>query len=289
MDTSSLLDIIRGRLFQGERWIWFVISAIASVRLWIALAFRNLIEGSLERTINHFALDLGLAVFILLFPYVFELIMGALPFQWIRHQRARARAIRRTLVDGQSGNSIRIQDRRSRNQREVNHVDEALIHLRKCAHDSRLLADKIFSRASVYLLAGVLIALVGLIFFSTYKYDGSATPTLQDKLISVLPRFGILFFIELIAFFFLRQYRFAMDEFRYYEAIKRRREENILLLRIMHDGRLDLAKLDNRFSLYSDVQKMAANETTDLLESKKLTKDETEIFAKMLDTIQKRQ
>ena len=41
----------------------------------------------------------------------------------------------------------------------------------------------------------------------------------------LLPGFGILFFIEFVAFFFLRQYRSAMDEFPVYDAIRRNREE----------------------------------------------------------------
>jgi hypothetical protein len=52
----------------------------------------------------------------------------------------------------------------------------------------------------------------------------------MENLLHTLPRFGILFFIETIAFFFLRQYRTAMDEYRYFEAIKRKREENFVLL-----------------------------------------------------------
>ncbi len=50
-------------------------------------------------------------------------------------------------------------------------------------------------------------------------------PDYVERALVLLPGFGILFFIEFVAFFFLRQYRSALDEFRYYDAIRRNREE----------------------------------------------------------------
>ena len=57
---------------------------------------------------------------------------------------------------------------------------------------------------------------------------------------ALAPRFGILFFIELIAFFFLRQYKAAMEEFRYYEAIKRQREETLALVAMLKRRKSDV-------------------------------------------------
>ena len=103
-----------------------------------------------------------------------------------------------------------------------------------------------------------------------------------------LARFGILFFIETIAFFFLRQYRTAMDEYRYFEAIKRRREENFVLLSLLASSDpLDLMKLPQQVSLYSDVAALGSGQTTDLLESRKLNKEETAILEKVVDAITK--
>ena len=115
--------------------------------------------------------------------------------------------------------------------------------------------------------------------------DSSAL--LADLLIAMVPRFGILFFIEFIAFFFLRQYRSAMDEFRHFEAIKRSREDRLALVALMkaESGSVELFDLlqGNYFS--SSSGKLAAGETTESLETRKLTRDELAMFEKFADII----
>jgi hypothetical protein len=79
-----------------------------------------------------------------------------------------------------------------------------------------------------------------------------------------------------------------MDEYRYFEAIKRRREENFVLLSLLASPNpVDLTKLPQQTSLYSDVAALAQGQTTDLLESRKLNKEETAILEKVVDAITK--
>jgi hypothetical protein len=106
-------------------------------------------------------------------------------------------------------------------------------------------------------------------------------------LVSLAPKFGILFFIEFVAFFFLRQYRTSMDEFRYYEAVKRHREEMLVLVKLGSeqakpiDG-FELVKLGQFFSVAGRLQK---EESTEILEARKLEKNETAVLEKAIDAI----
>ena len=101
------------------------------------------------------------------------------------------------------------------------------------------------------------------------------------------PRFGILFFIELIAFFFLRQYRSAMDEFRYFEAIKRCREETLALMRIAEDSGLKISPIDwvNSGSFYSKAGLIQKDQSSEIIESRKLEKNELELMEKVLEVL----
>jgi hypothetical protein len=164
----------------------------------------------------------------------------------------------------------------------------------------------------VYLLFGVLIAFSGLGFFylqsqpamkASGEYDSMkrvdsestvAPKTLVETFTNMAPnivgRIGVLFFIELVAFFFLRQYRAAMDEYRYFEAIKRRREENVALVTMFLQGngdKIDFFPFVEKCSLYSDLPKLTSGETTEILETRKLTKDEMALFEKMIDVVTK--
>ena len=81
-----------------------------------------------------------------------------------------------------------------------------------------------------------------------------------------------------------------MDEFRYFEAIQRRREELLLLIRLSSeaDQPVDLHKLLKQGMFYSIAGKLSEGESTELLEAKKLQKDEVELFHRIAGAIGKR-
>ena len=258
----------------------------------------------------------------LLIPILCRLIFNALPFEILR---SRVGVVR--LPD--SADAVwKTSDDRSEQpaeNRDFLHTDITLLYLQSLAKASQQIAEKLYLRAGVYLLIGVLVAFSGLAFFyyqqaqqtplsliavasglkitaeqqlttpaTTPTATPATTPTTRestgslDNLLRTLPRFGILFFIETIAFFFLRQYRTAMDEYRYFEAIKRRREENFVLLCLLaSENPLDLTKFPQQASFYSDVGALAQGQTTELLESRKLSKDETALLEKIVDAIPK--
>lgn len=109
-----------------------------------------------------------------------------------------------------------------------------------------------------------------------------------DIIVHYVRNFGILVFVELLAFFFLRQYRAAMDDFRYFEAIERRRCELDVLLRLMAaKGEIDIGRLLDANMFFSTAGKLSKGETTEWLEGRRLSKDELDLAALTIATANK--
>lgn len=118
--------------------------------------------------------------------------------------------------------------------------------------ESKNNADRLFSQSRSYLFVGCVISIFGVIIFFflnnyaikiTEEQSFNFSDFIWIKLIEYLPRFGILFFIEYIAFFFLKQYRILMEEYRYYEAIKRERQDILSVYLILKDRLNDIESL----------------------------------------------
>jgi hypothetical protein len=158
-----------------------------------------------------------------------------------------------------------------------------LLGLYSIASDA--ICKRIYARAGVYLLVGVIISFVGLGIFYLRSRDIPTGTSIIEHGLYLLPGFGVLFFVEFVALFFLRQYRSAMDEFRYFESIKRHREETLVALKICSESsaKTSIQHMLKNLNLYSGSPKLARGETTDLLESRKMQKDEIVLFEKALD------
>lgn len=84
------------------------------------------------------------------------------------------------------------------------------------------------NRINLHLTFGVLTGEVGLaVWYVTFYHTGVSTPvaqTIGGRLLDTLPRITILFFIELLAGFFLRQYRIGVEDLKYFLELRRRAE-----------------------------------------------------------------
>lgn len=158
-------------------------------------------------------------------------------------------------------------------------------YLKKLIKSSERLSNTILVRGSLYLFLGIVFSLCGLVFFYMQAHTLNPTDDVMRQIISLLPNFGVLFFIELISFFFLKQYRVTMDEFRYYEAIKRSREEILTIVKLyLSIGKeSDLSSVLDRISLSSQVGKLDSGQSTELLESRKLDKSELDSLTKIIE------
>lgn len=133
------------------------------------------------------------------------------------------------------------------------------------------------------------MAFSGLVFFYTQTAALNVSTDVGNLLLLLAPKFGILFFIEFVAFFFLRQYRSAMDEFRYYESIARRREEvrALIMLSAESQQKIELMELIKNDSYFSKVSALEKDQSTEILEARKLEKGELELLEKVVDTLAK--
>ncbi|EOW6856324.1 hypothetical protein ACOZ2C_001284 [Cronobacter turicensis] len=177
--------------------------------------------------------------------------------------------------------------------------DLAEMYLNDLVISSTGLSKGIYSRGSLYLLFGVIFSIVGLVFFYSQVHTSDSTPlisnskestTFINELIYLAPKFGILFFIELISFFFLKQYRVTMDEFRYYEAIKRSREETLAVVKLLavSSENVDYMAVLDKLKFSSNVGRLENGQTTELLEARKFDKEELDFLAKIAEIVAKK-
>jgi hypothetical protein len=274
------LQLERRRARIGEMLLWIAAALLISGRFWVDLFGYGLTgRATISEIFGVRYQDVLVAIFFTFFPLLVFQVLGNLPFEALRQ-----RTLRRSVDLRDERISELRRDTARLDEKTPSELDGVLL-ARSLAESSREMADKIYIRSGVYLIVGVLVAFSGLAFFY------AQTPQKQMKwdalLLALAPRFGILFFIELVAFFFLRQYREAMDEFRYFEAIKRKREESLLLLSLARTSTspIDLLQLIEVWDLSSTPRPLSGGQTTEVLETRKLTKDELSIFEKMLDVM----
>jgi hypothetical protein len=160
-------------------------------------------------------------------------------------------------------------------------------YLKELIFSSQSLSRNIYNRGSLYLMIGLICAFAGIAFFYSQAHVVDSSKTPSQQILSILPNFGVLFFLELVAFFFLRQYRTVMDEFRYYEAIKRSREETLAIIKFtLESGKeVDLAEVIEKGRLGGNPNKLEAGQSTEILESRKLDKSELETLSKLVETV----
>ena len=274
---------VEARHQMGEQLVWFLFAVLAAFPIVLDIALNDSIPFAEVLSVRIF--HALLAVLLFFFPVLYQLIFGMLPFETLRRRFERRREIRDDYTSSDTSGTLPVFE--SETDLSSQRSEELLATF---AMASARVAKSIYSRAGVYLLIGVLVAFSGLGFFYLATTTRTlAAENLTDRLLELAPQFGILFFIEFIAFFFLRQYRSAMDEFRYYEAVQRRREELLALVRISSesDQSVDLAELLKQGMYYSTAGKLSVGESTEILETRKLEKDEVELFQRIVETVGK--
>jgi hypothetical protein len=318
MSIFEGLSLRRRRL--PELTVWIVIGVVVAGRFLIWWAE----GGNVLKTLSEYYIELLFALLLCIFPFLFELTFGLLPFEYVRLTR-RARRLLESQRDASPTEPLQTSTSQSSADAPQNDGSQGLDNLiprtaslveralGSYAEASGRIANGLYTRAGIYLIVGVLIAFSGLFFFYVQTNamqqqelkrqelnlaiatkaaapkvgaDESAGTLLLSRVAELAPRFGILFFIEFVAFFFLRQYRSAMDEFRYFEAVKRCREEVFALILLSKEvSTIDLAKVVESGRFFSSAGKLAAGETTELIETRKLTKDEMALFEQIVTLI----
>ncbi|WP_156453635.1 hypothetical protein [Methylobacterium sp. CCH5-D2] len=230
----------------------------------------------------------------LLMPLLSLIVFGGFPFELIRARRIAERnalvAVREMPGKGAGDAERRASLFRAMSSSEITAIEasqnldprELLAYY---AFKSSNTAADIYRRSSIYLFVGVTIAASGLLFLYFRTVDLPNELDLLSRLVILAPTLGVLFFIEFVAFFFLRQHRVSMEEFRYFEQIKRNREENLLILKMYAENKsvVSTAEVLKAMAFYSSPPAIANGTTTEMLENRKLLKDETEIFERIIN------
>ena len=231
------------------------------------------------------------AIFVTFFAISYTVIYGISPIQKITLR------ILGNKVEGDSSifniveilNDLKLTQEQTETEDKTKARDETLdYYLKKLIDSSESLAKNIYSRGSLYLMTGVGFAIIGLgFFYSQTHFSARINEGGLTQLVSILPNFGVLFFLELIAFFFLKQYRTTMDEFRYYEAIKRSREETLAVIKLitLSKKELDILEVLDKLNFSSQVGKLDSGQTTEIIESRKLEKGELEALMKIVELV----
>jgi hypothetical protein len=152
---------------------------------------------------------------------------------------------------------------------------------------SRKKAVAAIGRANFILGVGTLMALAGLLVFVTTNTPEAASSEAHGLsswryILGFLPRISVLVFVEILAGFFLRQYRALMEEYRYYEGLERQRDADLAsFFACCGDGPSirDLTKVI-RESIWSGGT-LKAGELSPTLEAAKASENE---FTKILQT-----
>lgn len=280
-----------------EIYFWLLAAFVASGRIWLEI-YRNTTRDHFQLPIPDiiaiYYLDILASFLLILFPVFFIFIFGSFPLSYIRSLRIKNSFIRYLDLEVVPTVDKKPLAEKTHEIPELREVVTSNLNsdspeelLKNLASASKVISQGIYTRAGVYLLVGVLIAFLGLVFFYTQTRSLLELHDLTIILSNLAPRFGVLFFVEVIAFFFLRQYRVAMDEFKYFEAIKRNREETLVLIQLAKQkvAGLSLKDIWDKCSFYSNPGKLNVGETTELIESKKLDKNELELVEKFIDVL----
>ena len=212
MDEFNLYEITRKNRLKNkvkELSLWYIL-ALASMLYIVVSAFY---AGSFRPMdlVNKYAIAFFLCVFSFIFPLLFDFIFMKLPFELFRDK------ITMSEVDS----SLEMLE-------DIELIDRQI-------KESTQIAERLYSNSKAYLMIGCLVSLAGVAIFYAPFWQ---TATMQSidftlRLLDFLPRFGALFFIEYIALFFLKQYRILLEDYRYYEAIKRERQQLKMFLYLL--------------------------------------------------------
>ncbi|OCH16173.1 hypothetical protein A6E04_20665 [Aliivibrio logei] len=271
------------RILRNEFFLWLVLACFIAGRFLISLY--GLSPKFLLQAVNEYYFDILMGITTMVFPLLFLQIFGVMPFEALRNRKIKPKADS-VQIRG-DGNVIHIAEPTSNENIKASDLSTQ-VYLHQLVEEAGNLSKKIYNRSGVYLLFGILIAFSGIIYFSISPVSIPDEATLTESIITLAPRFGILFFIEFIAFFFLKQYRSAMDEFRHYDSLKRNRESQLAILLMASESFKEdnFGKVVHEMSFFNKQGVLAQGETTELLEASKLNNSELDALKTLAqDTI----
>lgn len=256
-----------------ELYFWIFFPAIVLFKPF----YENLNYGiSKEFFLDYYYTFISVFLFIF-FPVLFKLIFRQLPIEFIRNQFIHSKK--------NISSTKKIKEEEKVNNIEIPETDELLLNY---IEESKSISEKIYTRSGVYLLVGCLIAFSGIAIFYSPIFGQTKiniNNNWQSNLLVYLPRFGALFFIEFIAFFFLKQYRIMIAEYKYYEKIKRHRQNNYSITKLIQANKSDEKALKMMMNNMTILNKPDPDDTFREIELEKITQKEYDVAGKLKEII----
>nr|VFK35197.1 MAG: hypothetical protein BECKMB1821I_GA0114274_11043 [Candidatus Kentron sp. MB]VFK77188.1 MAG: hypothetical protein BECKMB1821H_GA0114242_11083 [Candidatus Kentron sp. MB] len=262
-------------LLHREYFLWFIAGCLIAARF---IVMSLLYPNEMNAVFREYYFELLIGVVVAVFPFVYYQIFSAYPLQSIRKKDSAP-----SIVVQGNENVVHISKEDSI-KTDYEQIEGGIGLLTQLVANAEDLSNKIYRRYGVYLVFGVLIAFSGILYFSFQSISVTENQDFKSLLLTLAPRFGILFFMEFIAFFFLKQYRAAMDEFRHYDSIRRNRESQLALYMIASRDfkEADFSKVVDKMGFFDRVGVLSQGETTEIIEASKINKNELETAKEFL-------
>jgi Putative DNA-binding domain len=148
--------------------------------------------------------------------------------------------------------------------------DNTDVMLAAVSERARFLANRMESRTNTYMIVGVFMGLCGMLFwFLSLRNVLSGQTTLTQFIEVAIPRVTILLFIELLAGFFLRQYRIGVEDFKYFFEIEQSADWKRISHRILKEAQEPAALVTLASTLITNLgpTKLGPGESTPALET----------------------
>ncbi len=147
-------------------------------------------------------------------------------------------------------------------------------------------------RAYSFLYLGFLIATIGLIIFLfliivpiSYFFNLYSSSEISNIALLFISKFSVFIFIESIAFYLFRQYRLNMDDYKYFDSLKRQIIGNKILFKIKHQYPEAYNDLKIDMKLFDNPDKLQNGETTISVKNRRLTQNDDVFINKLTESI----
>ncbi|MBL0089756.1 MAG: hypothetical protein IPP44_24985 [Ideonella sp.] len=177
-----------------------------------------------------------------------------------------ARRLARNQTRARRSGSLEKNDLRRVPSDEVEAIDQDVMFARNRA-------DEVFNRSTVLLISGIAMAIIGVAVFYFSLPSGEPGQSLTDLLIRAARPAAILFFLEAVAWFLLRQYRALSLDYKDYHDVASRRAgilASLQLARRLNTPELNLLALTALLEAKQE-KTLQSGESTRELELEKLS------------------
>jgi len=135
--------------------------------------------------------------------------------------------------------------------------------------DIKKRANSLFMMSNIMLVTGILMAGVGVAIFYVSIIDFSTDVKIEKIIWYGIRSFGILFFIEAIAWFLLRQFRSLIEDFKRFYQIQEKRSNYLIVLKLFSNQEITPYQYHWGLSLIQEDTsgKLKEGETTEYIEN----------------------